>query len=44
MALKIIKGLFAIVALVKGFAGSAAKFADEFGIGGMALGALYNTV
>ena len=38
MAFEIIEGLFAVIALIKRFAGRAAEFADEPGIVGVALG------
>lgn len=37
MAFKIIKRLFAIVALIESFAGGAAKFTDTFGVVGATL-------
>lgn len=37
MALEMIEGLLAVVTLVKGLAGGASEFADEAGIGGVAL-------
>ena len=44
MALKIIKRFFTINTLVQCFAGCAAKLADEFCAGGIALGAAYYPV
>ena len=41
MAFKIIEGLFAIVALIKRFAGGASKFTDAAGVVGVAERALY---
>lgn len=38
MAFEIIKGFFAIIALIQCLAGGAAEFTDQPGIGGMALG------
>lgn len=39
MTFEIIKGLFAVIALIQGLTGGAAEFTDQPGIGGMALGA-----